>query len=167
MEFKGKVYKYGKNVDTDVIIPARCLVTKVESELAEHCMEDIDAEFASTVEDGDIIMGDSNFGCGSSREQAVIAIRGSKVGLVAAKSFARIFYRNCVNNGICPLEINDEIYEKINHQDVVSFNIITGKGHNHTTGEELIFEPMTGRVLELLQDGGIIESVKKEMSEKA
>jgi 3-isopropylmalate/(R)-2-methylmalate dehydratase small subunit len=167
MEFKGKVYKYGKNVDTDVIIPARCLVTKVESELAEHCMEDIDAEFASTVEDGDIILGDTNFGCGSSREQAVIAIRGSKVRLVAAKSFARIFYRNCVNNGICPLEINDEIYGKINHKDVVSFNIITGKGYNHTTEEDLLFEPMKGRVLELLQDGGIIESVRKEMSEKA
>lgn len=166
MEFKGKVYKYGKNVDTDVIIPARCLTTKVESELAKHCMEDIDAEFASTVEDGDIIMGDTNFGCGSSREQAVIAIRGSKVRLVAAKSFARIFYRNCVNNGICPLEINDDLYDRINHKDVVSFNITTGKALNHTTGEDLTFEPMTGRVLELLQDGGIIESVRKEMAGK-
>ncbi|SHI39817.1 3-isopropylmalate/(R)-2-methylmalate dehydratase small subunit [Dethiosulfatibacter aminovorans DSM 17477] len=167
MEFKGKVYKYGKNVDTDVIIPARCLTTKVESELAKHCMEDIDSEFASTVEDGDIIMGDTNFGCGSSREQAVIAIRGSKVRLVAAKSFARIFYRNCVNNGICPLEIGDDLYDRINHKDVVSFNITTGKCRNHTTGEDLAFEPMTGRVLELLQDGGIIESVRKEMAEKA
>lgn len=167
MEFKGKVYKYGKNVDTDVIIPARCLTTKVESELARHCMEDIDTDFAATVEEGDIIMGDTNFGCGSSREQAVIAIKGSKVRLVAAKSFARIFYRNCVNNGVCPLEINDDLYDKVNHMDVISLDITTGKGYNHTTGEDLAFEPMTGRVLELLQDGGIIESVKKEMAEKA
>ncbi|MBS7526080.1 3-isopropylmalate dehydratase small subunit [Fusibacter paucivorans] len=150
MTFKGKVYKYGKNIDTDVIIPARRLVTKDAAVLASFCMEDLDSDFVETVAAGDIILGDTNFGCGSSREQAVIAIKGCAVKLVAAKSFARIFYRNCVNNGICPLEIDDTFYNGIHHKDVVSLELEKGIAINHTTGETIAFSPVQERILALL-----------------
>jgi 3-isopropylmalate/(R)-2-methylmalate dehydratase small subunit len=150
MTFKGKVYKYGKNIDTDVIIPARRLVTKEAAVLASYCMEDLDSDFVETVEAGDIILGDTNFGCGSSREQAVIAIKGCAVELVAAKSFARIFYRNCVNNGVCPLEIDAVFYDAVHHKDVISIDLAAGTGVNLTTGESLAFAPVQERILELL-----------------
>ena len=105
MQFKGTVHRYGRDVDTDVIIPARYLTTSEPSELAKHCMEDLDADFVNKVKQGDIIVADENFGCGSSREHAPIAIKASGVDVVIAKSFARIFYRNSINTGLAILEI--------------------------------------------------------------
>ena len=122
---RGKVFKYGDNVDTDVIIPARYLNTSDAKELAAHCMEDIDGEFAGKVENGDIIVADKNFGCGSSREHAPLAIKTAGVSCVIAKTFARIFYRNAINIGLPILECV-EAAEKIQSGDVVEVNFDTG-----------------------------------------
>ena len=131
---RGKVFKYGDNVDTDVIIPARYLNTSDAKELAAHCMEDIDGEFAGKVENGDIIVADKNFGCGSSREHAPLAIKTAGVSCVIAKTFARIFYRNAINIGLPILECV-EAAEKIQSGDVVEVNFDTGVITNLTRGE--------------------------------
>ena len=133
MKFIGKAIKYGDNVDTDVIIPARYLNTSDHKELASHCMEDIDRDFTKKVEDGDIMIGGFNFGCGSSREHAPIAIKASGISLVISKSFARIFYRNAINIGLAILECPEAV-DAINEGDKVEADLDAGVIYNRTTG---------------------------------
>ena len=127
MQFRGNVHRYGRDIDTDVIIPARYLTTSDPVELAKHCMEDLDTEFVNKVAQGDIIVADENFGCGSSREHAPIAIKASGVDVVIAKSFARIFYRNSINTGLAILECPEAV-DAIKDGDVVSVDTDTGTG---------------------------------------
>ena len=136
MKAHGKVHKYGDNVDTDVIIPARHLNTSDHKELASHCMEDIDTEFVKKVKRGDIMVGGENFGCGSSREHAPIAIKASGIDCVIAKTFARIFYRNAINIGLPILEC-PEASEKIQDGDEVSIDFDSGVITNETKGENI------------------------------
>ncbi|MBN1774834.1 MAG: 3-isopropylmalate dehydratase small subunit, partial [Clostridiales bacterium] len=135
MTAKGKVFKYGANVDTDVIIPARYLNTSDPVELAKHCMEDIDTNFVSRVQPGDIIVGGPNFGCGSSREHAPVAIKASGISCVIAPSFARIFYRNAINMGLAIMEFS-EASENIGDGDIVEVDFSTGIIRDITTGKE-------------------------------
>ena len=125
MQFKGTVHRYGRDIDTDVIIPARYLTTSEPSELAKHCLEDLDVEFVNNVKSGDIIVAEENFGCGSSREHAPIAIKAAGVDAVIAKSFARIFYRNSINTGLAILECPEAV-DAIKNGDVVSVDTETG-----------------------------------------
>ena len=160
MKTVGKVYKYGDHVDTDVIIPARFLNTSDHSELASHCMEDIDTEYIKTVEKGDIIVGGENFGCGSSREHAIWALRGSGVRAVIADSFARIFFRNAINNGFVAIE-SKGISGKVSDGDELEIDIKSGKITNHTKNEDYIFVPLSDFAVELMNDGGLINHIKK------
>lgn len=161
MKAKGKTYKYGDNVDTDVIIPARYLNTSVASELAKHCMEDIDENFSKTVEKGDIIVADKNFGCGSSREHAPISIKESGVSCVIAKTFARIFYRNSINIGLPILEC-PEASENIESGDVVEVNFETGKIINITKNKEFQAEPFPPFMQSLIEAGGLAAYMAKQ-----
>ncbi len=154
-----KVYKYGDNVDTDVIIPARYLNAPDEKSLASHCMEDIDAQFASTVEPGDIIVAGANFGCGSSREHAPLAIKANGVKCVIAKSFARIFYRNAINIGF-PIMECPEAAEGISAGDTVSVDFSTGVIVNETTGATFQAAPFPEFVNGIIQNGGLLNSLK-------
>ena len=159
-ELKGKVWRYGDNIDTDVIIPARYLNTFDPKELASHCMVDIDETFAKNVKDGDIMVGGKNFGCGSSREHAPVAIKASGVPVVIAASFARIFYRNGINIGLPLLEIGDEV-EKIKADDELTVNVATGEIKDLTTGDVFKAHPLPGFVQEIAASGGLIEYIKK------
>lgn len=161
MEVSGKVFRYGDNVDTDVIIPARYLNTSDDKELAMHCMEDIDKDFIKNVEVGDIIVADKNFGCGSSREHAPIAIKASGVSCVIARTFARIFYRNSINIGLPILECEDAA-NGIEVGDKVSVNFSTGVIKNLTKGEEYNGEPFPEFMQNIINQGGLIERIKKE-----
>ena len=154
-----KVYKYGDNVDTDVIIPARYLNAPGEKSLASHCMEDIDAQFASTVEPGDIIVAGANFGCGSSREHAPLAIKANGVKCVIARSFARIFYRNAINIGF-PIMECPEAAEGISAGDTVSVDFSTGVIVNETTGATFQAAPFPEFVNGIIQNGGLLNSLK-------
>ena len=136
MNAHGRVHKYGDNVDTDVIIPARYLNTASHAELAAHCMEDIDKSFVSKVQPGDIMVAEKNFGCGSSREHAPIAIKASGISCVIASTFARIFYRNAINIGLAILEC-DEAAREIQDGDEVEVDFDTGRISDHTTGKSL------------------------------
>ena len=161
MTVKGKVFKYGNDVDTDVIIPARYLNTTSESELALHCMEDIDPSYAGCVKRGDIIVAGDNFGCGSSREHAPIAIKASGAGLVIAKSFARIFYRNSINIGMPILEC-PEAAESIAAGDVVEADLSAGEIRDLTTGKTFrarAFPPFIGQIIE---DGGLLKHLVRK-----
>ena len=160
MNAQGKVHKYGDNVDTDVIIPARYLNTADHKELASHCMEDIDKEFTAKVKDGDIMVGGSNFGCGSSREHAPIAIKNSGISCVIAKTFARIFFRNSINIGLAILEC-PEASEKIDDGDVVSIDFDTGVITNVTKNESYKAEPFPEFVKEIIKADGLMNSLKK------
>ena len=160
MNAQGKVHKYGDNVDTDVIIPARYLNTADHKELASHCMEDIDKEFTAKVKDGDIMVGGSNFGCGSSREHAPIAIKNSGISCVIAKTFARIFFRNSINIGLAILEC-PEASEKIENGDVVSIDFDTGVITNVTKNENYKAEPFPEFVKEIIKADGLMNSLKK------
>ena len=155
-----KVYKYGANVDTDVIIPARHLNDPSPAALASHCMEDIDAGFASSVQPGDIIVAGPNFGCGSSREHAPLAIKSCKVKCVIAPSFARIFYRNAINIGLAILEC-PEASEKIEAGDEVSIDFDTGLITNATKGETYQANPFPDFIKEIIQAGGLMADIKK------
>lgn len=159
MKFKGTVIKYGDNVDTDVIIPARYLNTIDKKELASHCMEDIDATFTSRVKDGDIMVAGFNFGCGSSREHAPIAIKESGVSLVIAKSFARIFYRNSINIGL-PIFECPQAVDAINEENELSVNLEAGIVKNLTTGEDYKTEPFPEFIQNIISAGGLIASIK-------
>ena len=155
----GKVYKYGDNIDTDVIIPARYLNAPSPEELAKHCMEDIDPTFAAVPHQGDIMVGGWNFGCGSSREHAPIAIQASGVACVIAASFARIFYRNGINIGLPLLEIGDDV-EKIKADDELMVNVATGEIKDLTPGDVFQAHPLPGFVQEIAQAGGLINYIK-------
>lgn len=159
MLFEGKVIKYGDNVDTDVIIPARYLNTIDKKELASHCMEDLDATFTSRVNDGDIMVAGFNFGCGSSREHAPIAIKESGISLVIAKSFARIFYRNSINIGLPIIECPDAV-DAISEGDKLKADMDAGVIYNLTTGDEYKAEPFPPFIQEIISTGGLIESIK-------
>ncbi len=159
MNAKGKVHKFGDNVDTDVIIPARYLNTASHKELAAHCMEDIDKEFVNKVSDGDIMVATKNFGCGSSREHAPIAIKASGISCVIASSFARIFYRNSINIGLPIIEC-PEAAEAINDGDVVSVDYNTGVITDETTGESFKGEPFPEFIQNIIAKGGLINSIK-------
>ena len=161
MELKGKVWRYGDNIDTDVIIPARYLNTFDPQELAKHCMVDIDESFAQNVKAGDIMVGGKNFGCGSSREHAPVAIKASGIPVVIAASFARIFYRNGINIGLPLLEIGDAV-EKINANDELKIDTATGTIENLTTGDTYKAHPLPGFVQEIAQAGGLINYIKNK-----
>ena len=159
MEYIGKVIKYGDNVDTDVIIPARYLNTINKKELASHCMEDIDKDFVNKVAPGDIMVAGSNFGCGSSREHAPIAIKESGISLVIAKSFARIFYRNSINIGLAILEC-PEASENIKDGDKIEADLDNGVIYNRTTGESFKTNPFPEFIQKIIANGGLIESIR-------
>ena len=154
-----KVYKYGDNVDTDVIIPARYLNAPDEKSLASHCMEDIDTSFAAAVEPGDIVIGGNNFGCGSSREHAPLAIKACGVKCVIAKSFARIFYRNAINIGF-PIMECPEAVDGISPGDQVSVDFSTGVIVDETTGERFQSAPFPEFVNGIIEHGGLLASLK-------
>lgn len=154
-----KIYKYGDNVDTDVIIPARYLNAPDEKSLAAHCMEDIDAQFASTVEAGDIIVANENFGCGSSREHAPIAIKASGVKCVIAASFARIFYRNAINIGL-PIMESAEAAKEIQVGDVVSVDFASGLIINQTSGKTYQAAAFPEFIDGIIANGGLLNSLK-------
>lgn len=161
MELKGKVWRYGDNIDTDVIIPARYLNTFDPKELASHCMVDIDETFAKNVKAGDIMVGGRNFGCGSSREHAPVAIKASGVPVVIAASFARIFYRNGINIGLPLLEIGDDV-KKISANDELNVDTATGTIENLTTGDVFHAHPLPGFVQDIAKAGGLINYIKNK-----
>ncbi len=164
MEFIGKTHKYGDNIDTDVIIPARYLTTSDPKELAKCCMEDIDTNFSKIVKEGDIMIAGANFGCGSSREHAPIAIKGCGVSAVIAESFARIFYRNAINIGLPILECKDAAIA-IKAGDTVSINLDNGVIKDITTGEEFKAEPFPQFIQELIRVGGLVAYIKEKNSD--
>ena len=159
---KGKVFKYGNNVDTDVIIPARYLNTSDPAELAKHCMEDIDTDFADSVQENDIIVANNNFGCGSCREHAPIAIKASGVSCVIASTYARIFYRNAFNTGLPILEC-DEAAEKIQSGDEVEVNFKTGEIHNITKNEKYNAQPFPEFIQKIIDNDGLVNYVKNNL----
>ena len=163
--YQGQAFKYGDNVDTDVIIPARYLNAPSAEELAKHCMEDIDTGFVKEVSTGDIMVGGENFGCGSSREHAPIAIRASGISCVIAASFARIFYRNAINIGFPILEC-PEAAAKINKGDTVTVDADTGVIQNVTTGETFRATPFPAFINRIIEHGGLLPYlVAKESGE--
>ena len=157
----GIVYKYGDNIDTDVIIPARYLNTQDAKELATHCMEDIDPDFPKKVKTGDVVVGGWNFGCGSSREHAPLDIRTNGVRCVIAKSFARIFYRNSINIGLPILEC-EQAAEEIAAGDAVSVDFTTGVITDETTGKTYQAEPFPEFIQKIIEAGGLLNSLRKE-----
>jgi 3-isopropylmalate/(R)-2-methylmalate dehydratase small subunit len=159
---KGKVFKYGANVDTDAIIPARYLNMSEPDELAQHCMEDIDEEFLNKVQPGDIIMGTTNFGCGSSREHAPLAIKASGVSCVIASSFARIFFRNAINIGL-PLLESEEAVAGTETGDELEVDLASGWIKNLTRGTEFTAKHYPEFMSELIAAGGLIEHTKKRL----
>ena len=163
MKAHGKVHKYGDNVDTDVIIPARHLNTSDHKELASHCMEDIDTEFVKKVKRGDIMVGGENFGCGSSREHAPIAIKASGIDCVIAKTFARIFYRNAINIGLPILEC-PEASEKIQDGDEVSIDFDSGVITNETKGKTYQALPFPDFIKDIMAKGGLIAQISGKNS---
>ena len=160
MKFTGTVIKYGDNVDTDVIIPARYLNTIDVNELASHCMEDIDKEFVNKVEKGDIMIAGNNFGCGSSREHAPIAIKESGISLVIANSFARIFYRNSINIGLAIIECPEAV-ESISEGDKVEADLDNGIIYNRTTGKSFETKPFPEFIQKIIANGGLVESIRR------
>ena len=163
MKAHGKAHKYGDNVDTDVIIPARHLNTSDHKELASHCMEDIDTEFVKKVKRGDIMVGGENFGCGSSREHAPIAIKASGIDCVIAKTFARIFYRNAMNIGLPILEC-PEASENIQDGDEVSIDFDSGVITNETKGETYQALPFPDFIKDIMAKGGLIAQISGKNS---
>jgi len=159
---KGKVHKYGADVNTDVIIPARYLNLSEPDELAEHCMEDIDPEFLSRVKPGDIMVASTNFGCGSSREHAPLAIKASGISCIIARSFARIFFRNAINIGLPLLEC-DEAVDKIEANDIVEVDLSSGSIKNLNSGMVFTARPYPDFMAELIAVGGLIEHTKKRL----
>ena len=165
MNVQGTVHKYGDHVDTDVIIPARYLNTQDPKELASHCMEDIDKEFIRRVKDGDIMVAGANFGCGSSREHAPVAIKASGVSCVIAATFARIFYRNAINIGLAILEC-PAASAGISAGDEVSVDFDTGVITNITRGETYQAEPFPPFIKDMMEKGGLMASLKAGKADK-
>lgn len=161
MTVKGTVHKYGSDVDTDVIIPARYLNTASAEELAAHCMEDIDPDFVKNVKAGDVVVAEDNFGCGSSREHAPIALKASGVSLVIANTFARIFYRNAINIGLPILECPEAV-SNLKAGDVVSCDLFKGEIRNETTGKTFQAQPFPPFIRRIIDAGGLMASLKDE-----
>ena len=161
MKAIGRVFKYGDNVDTDVIIPARYLNTSDPEELAAHCMEDIDLDFAKKVQEGDIIVANRNFGCGSSREHAPIAIKESGISCVIASTFARIFYRNAINIGLPILEC-DEASKDIEYRDEVQIDFNSGVIFNKTKAKSYKAEAFPEFIQNIIKNGGLLKSLRKK-----
>ncbi|HHT83586.1 MAG: 3-isopropylmalate dehydratase small subunit [Christensenellales bacterium] len=157
MKIKGKVIKYGDNIDTDVIIPARHLNTSDPKELAAHCMEDLDKTFVKRVKEGDIMVAGNNFGCGSSREHAPIAIKASGIACVVAKSFARIFYRNAINTGLPIIEYDGDIDEN----DILEIDFAKGEIINITKNKTGTFSPFPEFLQNIINKGGLLASLKE------
>ncbi len=162
MKLKGRVWKYGANVDTDAIIPARYLNVSVPEELAKHCMEGLDATFVQEVRPGDIIVATTNFGCGSSREHAPIAIKASGIGCVIAATFARIFYRNAINIGLPILECPEAAAET-EKGHCLEVELDTGRIHNLDTGHTYQAKPYPPFMMAIIEAGGLIEYTRKEL----
>jgi 3-isopropylmalate/(R)-2-methylmalate dehydratase small subunit len=160
---KGKTHKYGANIDTDAIIPARYLNLSEPEELAQHCMEDTDADFLTRVQPGDIIVATTNFGCGSSREHAPLALKASGISCVIAKSFARIFFRNAINIGLPLLEC-EEAVDNINAGDLVEVDLSTGRIKNLSSGKEFTARPYPDFMAELIAAGGLVEHTRKRLA---
>ena len=160
MNTQGKVFKYGDNVDTDVIIPARYLNTPDAKELALHCMEDIDTEFVKQVQPGDVMVAGWNFGCGSSREHAPLVIKTCGCGCVIAKSFARIFYRNAINIGLAILEC-EQAAEENRAGDEVQVDFDTGVITDVTTGKAYQAQPFPPFIQNIIRSGGLLKSLKE------
>jgi len=169
VKVEGKTWKFGANIDTDVIIPARYLNTSDPAELAKHCMEDIDKDFVQKISKGDIIVADKNFGCGSSREHAPVSIKAAGISCVIAKTFARIFYRNALNTGLLIIEC-PEASDKIEQGDVIRVDIQAGKIENITKKEEYLTTPIPPFMQNLISCGGLMpyvaekEGLRKENS---
>ncbi|MDO4535541.1 MAG: 3-isopropylmalate dehydratase small subunit [Clostridium perfringens] len=162
MKASGRVLKYGDNIDTDVIIPARYLNTSVPEELAKHCMEDLDKDFLNKLSNGDILVAGRNFGCGSSREHAPISIKAAGVSCVIAKSFARIFYRNAVNIGFPILECNEAVDDLENGHEV-EVDFINGIIKNKTLKKEYKAQSFPGFMIEIMKNDGLINCVKNNL----
>ena len=165
MKMTGTVWKYGDNVDTDAIIPARYLNISTPEELALHCMEDIDVSFAGSVQPGDIIVGGENFGCGSSREHAPLAIKGAGVSCVIAKSFARIFYRNGINVGLPILEC-PEVVEGTEQGDQLTVDLESGTITNERTGRVYRTSPFPAFIMRVIQAGGLVPYTRERLQAK-
>ncbi len=163
MQFEGTAARYGRDIDTDVIIPARYLNTSDPAELAKHCLEDLDPHFVEKVTPGDIIVAEENFGCGSSREHAPIAIKAAGVSCVIAKSFARIFYRNSINIGLPIMECPAAV-DAIHDGDTVSVDADAGIITDITTGETFSSEPLPPFIAQIVTDGGLVEHTKKAIA---
>lgn len=165
MQFKGTVHRYGRDIDTDVIIPARYLNTSDPAELARHCLEDLDVEFVNNVQPGDIIVADENFGCGSSREHAPVAIKASGISCVIAANFARIFYRNAINIGLAILECPAASAE-IENGDEVTVDFDTGVITDVTKGTTYQAEPFPPFIKDMIARGGLMASLKAKEAAK-
>ena len=165
MKLKGKVHKYGANVNTDVIIPARYLNVSDPDELAKHCMEDIDADFLNKMKQDDIIMATSNFGCGSSREHAPLAIKAAGISCVIAASFARIFFRNAINIGLPLLECSEAV-EKTESGDELEIDLEKGEITNVSRGATYQAEPYPEFMADLIEVGGLIEYTRKRLASR-
>ena len=161
---RGKVWKFGKNIDTDIIIAARYLNTSDPKELAKHIMEDADPKFTQKMQRGDIIVAGENFGCGSSREHAPIALKEAGIAAVVAPTFARIFYRNSFNMGLPIFELKEA--DEINEGDVITIDMDKGEIINETTNKSYKFTPIPPFMQELVDAGGLIEFAKKEITKK-
>ncbi|MBN2332834.1 MAG: 3-isopropylmalate dehydratase small subunit [Deltaproteobacteria bacterium] len=161
MIYQGRAWKFGDDIDTDAIIPARYLNTSDPKELARHCMEDADPEFMDKMQSGDIIVAHKNFGCGSSREHAAIAIKAAGISCVIAGSFARIFYRNAFNTGLPILE-SDEVAAGVKSGDQLQINSADGSIENLTTGKIFQAKPIPSFMQELIDDGGLMAHVRKK-----
>ncbi|MGI6590251.1 MAG: 3-isopropylmalate dehydratase small subunit [Eggerthellaceae bacterium] len=165
MKFEGTAHRYGRDIDTDVIIPARYLNTSDPAELAKHCLEDLDVDFVKKVKPGDIIVAEENFGCGSSREHAPICIKAAGVDAVIAKSFARIFYRNSINIGLAILECPEAV-DAIKDGDKVSVDADAGIIVNETTGKQFQAEPFPPFIKDIIEQGGLVNRTKKILAEQ-
>ena len=163
MKLKGKVHKFGANVDTDAIIPARYLNLSEPKELAQHCMEGIDSEFLAKVEAGGIIMAETNFGCGSSREHAPLAIKAAGISCVIARSFARIFFRNAINIGLPLLECGEAV-ENTADGDILEVDLATGEIVNTTRGKTFVAEPYPDFMMGIINAGGLVEYTRKKLA---
>ncbi len=163
MSIRGRTWKYGDNVDTDAIIPARYLNTTSEAELASHCMEDLDTSFAANVRPGDIVVAGKNFGCGSSREHAPLALKASGVSCVIAESFARIFFRNAINIGLPILEC-PEAAQTIEAGQTLEVDLAKGRIRNLDTGESYTAQPYPAFMLDLIEAGGLIEYTRRQLA---
>ncbi len=162
MNFKGKAHKVGDHIDTDAIIPARFLVTTDAAKLGENCMEGLEPGWVKRVARGDIMVAGRNFGCGSSREHAPVAILGAGMPVVIAHSFARIFYRNSFNMGLLLLEVGDDV-DKIHDGDELDIDAAAGVIHNRSTGEDIPFPPLPSSMAQILNKGGLVPYVRERM----